>query len=139
MQRKSLKQAVPTALFGTHRMAGPVSADQRSMDAAFMPGSPAAASSKSRPLLPSPRPIVARRGRPEVGRAVFPAHEDVLLDDALALPRDPVVVEGRAEAQQRAGRHLGVVGHLAYHELRDVAGRRAGGHEREPVWRHAAA
>jgi hypothetical protein len=37
----------------------------------------------------------------------------VLLDDAPALPRDPVVVEGRAEAQQRAGRHLGVVGSLA--------------------------
>ena len=38
-QRKSLKQAVPTALFGTHLMASPVSADQRSVDAAFMLGS----------------------------------------------------------------------------------------------------
>ena len=41
-------------------------------------------------------------GRPEVGRAVAPVREDVLTDDAPALPRDPVVVEGRAEAQQRA-------------------------------------
>ena len=38
-QRKSLKQAVPTALFGTHLIASPASADQRSVDAAFMPGS----------------------------------------------------------------------------------------------------
>ena len=104
MQRKSLKQAVPTALFGTHRMAGPVCADQRSVDAAFMPGGGVVEVQAAAALAAADR---GPAGRPEVGRAVAPAREEVLPDDAPALPRDPVVVEGRAELQQRAGRHLG--------------------------------